>query len=342
MKNLGKIFILALLQVGVILALPLFMAKEDEKNSVPPAAAVMAGNETDGEPAEYVPDEKENVIRLLAAEGERDIALEEYLFGVVAAEMPASFEDEALMAQAVAARSYAMYRISSGIHGGAVCTDHSCCQAWLSEETLKEKWGAYYEVYSDKIRTAVSKTEGQCLAYEGEPVLAAFHSSSGGRTESSENVFGQEIPYLVSVESREEPSAVPNYVSEVEFTEDELYTAIAAWNEDAAVRVSEGALFSEAIFSTSGRLLSVKLCGEEVSGSTLRKIFALRSSDISWERVEKGIRFIVTGYGHGVGMSQYGANNMAKQGADWREIVSHYYPGTDIVPVSVFEMVTAL
>ena len=144
------------------------------------------------------------------------------------------------------------------------------------------------------------------------------------------------------MESREDPSAVPNYVSEVEFTEDELYTAIAAWNEDAAVRVSEGALFSEAIFSTSGRLLSVKLCGEEVSGSTLRKIFALRSSDISWERVEKGIRFIVTGYGHGVGMSQYGANNMAKQGADWREIVSHYYPGTDIVPVSVFEMVTAL
>ena len=341
MKNLGKMFVLALLQVGVILSLPLFMTKEAEKLSEPPAAAVMASGEEAEPPREKFAAE-EMTVRLLGGEGEREFGLEEYLFGVVAAEMPASFESEALKAQAVAARSYAMHRMVSGVHGGAICADYGCCQAWISEEELQEKWGAAYEAYSDKIRAAVSETEGLCLSYGGEPILAAFHSSSGGKTESSENVFGQAIPYLVSVESMEDPASVPNYISTAEFTEDELYTAIAAWNGDAAVRVSEGALFSEAVFSTSGRLISIKLCGEEVSGSALRKIFALRSADISWERMGKGIRFTVKGYGHGVGMSQYGANNMAKQGADWQEIVSHYYPDTDIVSVSAFERAAAL
>ncbi|MBR6521104.1 MAG: stage II sporulation protein D [Oscillospiraceae bacterium] len=336
MKNLGKMFVLALLQVGVIISLPLFMEKGEDISPALPSAAVMAGEKTEPQRSE-LPQAETTTIRLLSAEGERETELEEYLFGVVAAEMPASFEDEALKAQAVAARSYAMHRIASGIHNGAICSDYSCCQAWLSEDELKEKWGAYYEIYSDKIRSAVNETAGQCLAYGGEAILAAFHSSSGGKTESSENVFGQAVPYLVSVESREDPEAVPDYVSSVEFTEDELYAAIAAWDSEAAVRVSEGALFSEAVFSTSGRLISVKLCGEEVSGSVLRKIFALRSADVSWERVGNGIRFIVTGYGHGVGMSQYGANNMAKQGMGWQEIVYHYYPGTNIVPVSSLE-----
>ena len=165
-------------------------------------------------------------------------------------------------------------------------------------------------------------------------ILAAFHSSSGGRTESSENVFGKALPYLVSVESRDDAEAVPNYISSVSYTEDELYAALAAWNEEAAVRVSEGALLSDAVFSTAGRLLSVKLCGEEVSGSELRRIFSLRSADVSWQRNEDGISFSVTGYGHGVGMSQYGANNMAAHGADCWEILSHYYPGTSITPVT--------
>ena len=329
MKNLGKIFVLAFLQVGVILTLPLFMTDAAKDAAIVPSAAVMA------EVIESEPPVVEQKMRIhLLVEGvEREMALEEYLTGVVAAEMPASFEPEALKAQAVAARTYAMYRIASNAHDGAICSDYGCCQAWLSEEQLREKWNAAYDDYSAKIRAAVRDTEGQCLAYKGEAILAAFHSSSGGKTESSENVFGHALPYLVSVESREDPAAVPNYISTVELTESELYSAIAAWNADAAVRVSEGALLSEAVFSTSGRLVSVKLCGEDVSGSELRSIFALRSTDISWQRSENGISFTVTGYGHGVGMSQYGANSMAKQGSGWEEIVLHYYPGTDIVPV---------
>lgn len=330
MKNLGKIFILAFLQVGVILTLPLFMTDAAKESPIVPTAAVMAEVvETDPPTVE-----QEMRIRLLVDGIEQEMNLEEYLVGVVAAEMPASFEPEALKAQAVAARSYAMFRIASNAHGGAICSDYGCCQAWLSEEQLQEKWVAAYDDYSEKIRTAVSETKGQCLSYNGEAILAAFHSSSGGKTESSENVFGQALPYLVSVESREDPAAVPNYISTVELTESELYSAVAAWNAAAAVRVSDGALLSEAVFSTSGRLMSVKLCGEAVSGSELRSIFALRSTDVSWQRSESGLCFTVTGYGHGVGMSQYGANNMAKLGSSWEEIVLHYYPGADIVPVS--------
>lgn len=339
MKNLGKIFVLAFLQVGVILALPVFMTDKVKDEPAAPTAAVMAEVAETVAPAA----EEATVICLLVDGGEREMSLEEYLVGVVAAEMPASFEAEALKAQAVAARTYAMYRIGSNAHDGAICADYGCCQAWLSAEQLQEKWGAAYDDYADKIRSAVSETKGQCLTYNGEAILAAFHSSSGGKTESSENVFGQALPYLVSVESREDPAAVPNYISAVELTESELYSAVAAWNSEAAVRVSQGALLSEAVFSTTGRLISVKLCGEEISGSELRRIFALRSADVSWQRGEEGISFTVTGYGHGVGMSQYGANNMAAQGSDWREIVSHYYPGTDIVPVSaVAESASAL
>ncbi len=339
MKNLGKIFVLAFLQVGIILALPVFMADRVEAAPTMPSAAVMAEVVETKPPAV----DKETVICLLVDGEEREMNLEEYLLGVVAAEMPASFEPEALKAQAVAARTYAMYRIGSNAHDGTICSDYGCCQAWLSTEQLQEKWAAAYDDYEGKIRSAVGETKGQCLAYNGEAILAAFHSSSGGKTESSENVFGQALPYLVSVESREDPAAVPDYISSVELTESELYSAVAAWNSEAAVRVSQGALLSEAVFSTTGRLMSVKLCGEEISGSELRKIFALRSADVSWQRGEEGISFTVTGYGHGVGMSQYGANNMAKQGAGWQEIVSHYYPGADIVPVSeIAESASAL
>lgn len=339
MKNLGKIFLLAFLQAGVILALPLFVGGESVQEPAPqPSAAVMAAVD---EPEEQVMD-RDAVISLLVDGETRQISLEDYLFGVVAAEMPASFEPEALKAQAVAARTYAMYRISSGIHDGAICADHNCCQAWMSDAALTEKWQEAYEAYAEKIRTAVGETDGQCITYEGAAILAAFHSSSNGRTESSENVFGMALPYLVSVESREDVASVPNYISSVTLSEDELYSALAAWNPEAAVRVSEGALLSDAVFSTSGRLISVKLCGEAVSGSELRKIFSLRSADLSWQRQEDGISFTVIGYGHGVGMSQYGANSMAKLGVSCGEILSHYYPGTSLAPISAIAVGTAL
>ncbi|MDD6187963.1 MAG: stage II sporulation protein D [Clostridiales bacterium] len=339
MKNLGKIFLLAFLQAGVILALPLFIGGGVEQETAPPtAAAVMAAAD---EPEAQVLDK---TARISLLDGGRTVqmSLEDYLFGVVAAEMPASFEPEALKAQAVAARTYAMYRIGSDVHDGAVCTDASCCQAWLSEDELSAKWGAAYDEYAEKMRAAISETDGLCVTYDGAAILAAFHSSSNGRTESSENVFGKALPYLLSVESMEDVQSVPNYISSVTLTEDELYSTLAAWNSEAAVHVSEGPLLSDAVFSTTGRLISVKLCGEEVSGSELRRIFSLRSADISWQRQEDGISFTVTGYGHGVGMSQYGANNMAKLGASCGEILSHYYTGTSITPISALAVGTAL
>ncbi len=329
MKNLGKILALVALQAGVILALPAVLGGRETAEPQPTAAVMAPVDEPEaGKAAD------ETVIELLV-DGERiRLTLEDYLCGVVAAEMPASFEPEALKAQAIAARTYAMYRLASDVHDGAVCAEASCCQAWLSNETLAEKWESAYGDYREKMRSAVSGTDGLCLTYEGAPILAAFHSCSGGKTESSENVFGKALPYLVSVESREAVEDIPNYISTVTLSEEELYTALAAWNGEAAVRVSDGALLSDAVFSTAGRLISVRLCGEEVSGSELRRIFSLRSADISWQRQEDGISFTVTGYGHGVGMSQYGANNMAKLGYSATEILRHYYPGTSLTPIS--------
>lgn len=336
MKNLGKIFLLAFLQAGVILALPLFIGSG---NSPEPTAENTAAIAATTEPFTM---DKDARITLLIDGQALDISLEDYLFGVVAAEMPASFEPEALKAQAVAARTYAMYRIGSNAHDGAVCTDHNCCQAWLSSEELAERWEGAYERYSALIRAAVRETDGLCLSYNGAAILAAFHSSSNGRTESSENVFGAALPYLISVESCEDAVAVPDYISTADFTEEELYSALSAWNREAAVKASEGALLSDAVFSTSGRLQEVKLCGEEISGSQLRKIFSLRSADVSWQRHEDGISFVVTGYGHGVGMSQYGANNMAAHGIGFKEILSHFFPGTSLVPLTALAEGTAI
>lgn len=339
MKNLGKIFLLALLQTGVVLVLPLFMRTGVEIGTeveTEPVAEVMAAEET------VLAQDSEYELSIIINGEMRKLTMADYLFGVVAAEMPASFETEALKAQTAAARTYALYRIASSAHGGAVCGDYSCCQAWLSEEELRAKWDEDYETYAAKIRMAIEETDGQCITYDGAPILAAFHSSSNGMTESSENVFGKALPYLLSVESNEDSETVPNYVSCVEFTETELYAAVAAWNSEAAIKVSEGALLSQAVFSTSGRLISIELCGEKLSGSELRRVFSLRSADVSWQLKEGGIVFTVTGYGHGVGMSQYGANNMAKHGAKFDEILRHYYPGTDMKLITELEENAAL
>ena len=337
MKNLSRIFLLALLQAGVIMAMPLLVPEGSTRaGEEPPRAEAMAMSGT-AEPApspEAEALDEAAELEVLAGGESVKMKLSDYLFGVVAAEMPASFEPEALAAQAVAARTYAVYKMNAGTHGGAVCTDAACCQAWQSEQALREKWGADYEAYAQKLRAAVAETDGLCVSFDGQAALTAFHACSGGFTESSENVFGTALPYLVSVESMEKPEEVPNYISSVTLDEEALYAAVAAWDADAAVNASNGALLADAVYSTTGRLLKVRLGGEEISGSELRKIFSLRSALVSWRREDGGVSFTVTGYGHGVGMSQYGANAMAESGSGFREILSHFYPGTSVTPLS--------
>ena len=257
--------------------------------------------------------------------------MQEYLVGVVAAEMPASFQDEALKAQAVAARTYAMYCALGQKHGEAqVCTDYACCQAWQSDETLRQKWGGDYDAYCQKIRAAVEATAGQYLSYEGQPAFAAFHSSSAGATEDCGQVWNPS-PYLISVSSPETAEDVPNYVSTVECTPLDFRDTLLYAHPEADFTGEESGWIGEISLDGSGRVASAVLGGVSVKGTELRQLFSLRSTAFTLEYTGESFRFTVTGYGHGVGMSQYGANVMAREGETYTNILAHYYPGTVLV-----------
>ena len=272
------------------------------------------------------PDES---VRVLTAGGEVTMPLDDYIFAVTAAEMPASFETEALKAQAVAARSYCEYCLSSGKHGGAVCTSSGCCQAYAGEAALRVKWGRDYPKYAAKIKKAVLATKGERLRYEGGVVQAVFHSCSYRCTENSGDVWSC-VPYLVSVSSPETADTVTNLISTVTVAPDELRRVIAAAHPEADFSSEPENWLGKNEKNAAGRTAAVTIGGVRLSGREMRNLFMLRSAD--FELVFDGENFVFTvcGYGHGVGMSQYGANLLAKSGCDYRSILAHYYPGTEI------------
>jgi len=270
-------------------------------------------------------------VTVMTGDGDAVLGMTEYLTGVVAAEMPASFEFEALKAQAVAARSYAMYCVSHGKHnGGGVCTSSSCCQAYLNDSQLRRRWGTGYEKYHKKILAAVETTEGEYLSYSGAPAQTVFHSSSASVTENSEDVWGY-VPYLVSVSSPETAESVPDYESFVRVSPEELKNGVQSIRPEAFFPEDCSKWLGEIRRASSGRVESVTLGGVELSGRELRSLFLLRSTafDISFDN--NAFLFSVVGFGHGVGMSQYGANVMAQNGADYASILAHYYPGTTLI-----------
>ena len=271
--------------------------------------------------------------KILVKHGEElnEMGLEEYVLGVLAAEMPAEFEPEALKAQAVAARTYTLYCAASGKHGEAgVCTDFGCCQAWKSGDDMREDWGGGFDTYHKKLLDAVESTAGQYLVYGGQPVFAAFHSSSAGRTESCGAIWG-ELPYLVSVESPESAETVPGYVSTLELSALDFRDTLLHACPEADFSGGEDTWIGELCYEESGRVDSVLLGGVMYAGTKLRELFALRSTAFTLEYTGGSFLFTVTGFGHGVGMSQYGARVMAAQGSDYAAILAHYYPGTMLV-----------
>lgn len=270
-------------------------------------------------------------IVLLFGDEPVEINVYDYLVGVLAAEMPASFEPEALKAQAVAARSYLerALRVGSKHENADICADSACCQAYITTDKMRENWGDAYESCLERIQSAVSETDGEYLAYDGEPVLAAFHSSSAGKTESSAEIWNA-LPYLVSVDSPETESDVPNYISSLELSELDFRDTILHLRPDADMTGEAACWLGDIERNDSGRVVSVCVGGVSISGEELRSLFSLRSTAFEIEYKDGVFRFTVTGYGHGVGMSQYGANVMARQGADYREILEHYYPGAAV------------
>ena len=270
-------------------------------------------------------------LAVLTPEGVAAMAAEDYLVGVVAAEMPASFPEEALKAQAVAARTYALYCARSDKHGeAAVCTDPGCCQAWQSDAQLRDKWGESYGTNLARIRAAVEATAGQYLSWEGLPAFAAFHASSAGATEDSGAIWSA-LPYLVSVSSPETAGEVPNYVSTVSCLPLDFRDTLLSARPEADFTGEPESWLGPVERDGSGRTATVELGGALFSGTELRALFRLRSTAFTLEYKEGVFTFTVTGSGHGVGMSQYGAKVLAETGSDYAAILAHYYPGTQLV-----------
>ena len=259
------------------------------------------------------------------------MTMERYLIGVLCAEMPASFEPEALKAQAVAARTNVMYNMNvakKAKHPDAdVCTDPNCCAAYRSDELLREKWGRNYVRYITKIIDAVVETDGICMSYEGSPICAFFHSSSAGKTETSGNVWVTDLPYLLCVSSPETAEDVPDFIVSVPVTRADFIDTVLTIYPDAVLDGSGESWISDITYTESGRILDLSIGGVTVKGTELRSMFGLRSTAVTISWYQGDIVFTTTGYGHGVGMSQYGANVMAADGKNFMEILNHYYSG---------------
>ena len=262
------------------------------------------------------------------------MTLERYLTGVVRGEMPASFEMEALRAQAAAERSYVYYQLAAGrkdAHPDAdFCTDHTCCSAYLSETAAREKWGGDFAPWNTRVEQAVSDTDGQVVLYNGRPILAVFHSSSAGRTAAAGDVWSGDLPYLVSVDSPEGEETVPNYYSTVTFTAAEAKEKLLTAHPELKLSGTPDRWFGAAAENGSGRVETVSVGGTDIEGTELRRIFGLRSACFTVAADSESVTFRVTGYGHGVGMSQYGANQLAREGKTWQEILEWYYTGATV------------
>lgn len=248
--------------------------------------------------------------------------MDEYLTGVVLGEMPAYFEPEALKAQAVAARTYAAKaRAAGGKHGdGSVCMDSRCCQAYCAPETYLASGGTAENV--EKIRQAVEATSGYVLTYEGELIEAVYFSSSGGSTEDAAAVWGSDVPYLRATDSPGEENAAHN-TDTVTFTPEEFCQALGQTPEG-----NPGDWFGAVTYTAGGGVAEMEIGGKKYTGIQLRQLLGLRSTAFTVTVEEGGIRIETRGYGHRVGMSQYGADAMAASGSTWEEILSHYYSGT--------------
>ncbi|MBR2131164.1 MAG: stage II sporulation protein D [Oscillospiraceae bacterium] len=257
-----------------------------------------------------------------------------YLMGVVRAEMPASFETEALKAQAVAARTYTLHKIENGgseRHPEAdTCDDINCCKAYMDAAEAAGNWGTQAAIYEEKIRSAVMSTDGECILYEGSPVLAVFHSSSAGATMDAQDVWSGSLPYLKSVASPENEDAVPNYYSSSTILISELKQRLQEALPQAELKGNPSNWFTNMRQQENGTVTSLCVGGEEISGNQLRSILGLRSACFTMQFDGDSVTFSVTGYGHGVGMSQYGANVLAASGMDYREILAWYYTGTTV------------
>ncbi len=260
------------------------------------------------------------------------IPLEKYVLGVVASEMPVEFEEEALKAQALSARTEIVRHLLSdteiGLLKGADIGDSEQFQVFKNEAELKKQWGLNYQKNIEKISQAVYATRGQIITYENKPITAAYFSTSNGFTENSEAYWTTPYPYLKSVES-------PWDIESPKF-QHQVAIPVEEFEEKLGVQLKDGQV-GEIVARTPGnRVAKVKIGDKEWTGREIRDMFGLRSADFTWERAGDEIIITTKGYGHGIGMSQYGANGMAKEGKTYEEIIKYFYQGVEIQDASQF------
>lgn len=300
--------------MACVVAVPLVASRLYSREVVLPKQS----EATESEDTKYVPTVSYTV-------GGADI--DEYIKGVVAAEMPVSFPEEALKAQAVASRTYAIRAIDNA---ETELNPDDIGQAYITVDGMRENWGENFDAYYAKICSAVESTAGEVIEYGGEPILAVFHSTSAGTTETAGNIWNYDLPYLESTDSEGDTYA-PNYESVKVIDEKEVISLIKAKYPDFTA--DEETLFDSVKInerSQAGYITDMTVAGMSFTGKQIREALGLRSSNFTVAKVENGIAFTTKGYGHGAGMSQYGAKYMAEQGSDYKEILEHYYANITI------------
>ena len=259
-----------------------------------------------------------------------ELPCRDYVLGAVAAEMPVSWPDEALKAQAVAAHSYALYcRDHTTLQSGAWLTaDPARRQGCLTEPVLRSYWGTAYEENYARLSALVDEVLGTIVCYEGAPACTSYFAISNGRTEASENVWGSALPYLTSVDSSTDLSA-DNYEYTLTLSSAQMQQALAGLGITADLAAPQQ-WFGAVTLTPAGYASTVSVCGQSLSGTALRRALGLRSTCVAIAYQSGSFTLTTKGYGHGVGMSQWGAKAMAEQGADYAAILAHYYPGTTL------------
>lgn len=263
----------------------------------------------------------------------------EYIKGVVSAEMPITFHDEALKAQAITAHSYALRQIENSIinnnnelNGAYLSNDPSKFQACYFEDERKEYWGDNFEEYESKLDTLVNEVITKIAVFDNQPIIGAFHAMSNGQTETAQEVWGQAVSYLVSTTSIGDQYS-PNYETKSNLTSDEVKTLLLKNYPNIKLDNDINTWFSNITTNESGRISSILVGNIEMTGHELRTILKLRSASFDVSIIDNNFIFTQTGYGHGVGLSQYGADYMARQGFSYDEILKHYYTGVNIIDI---------
>lgn len=247
-----------------------------------------------------------------------NLNMTDYLIGVVSSEMPASFNLEALKAQSVLARTYALKAKQTG----KKLTDTVSTQSYIDIDQMKNKWGNSFNTYYNKIKNAVENTNGEYLSYNGNYIEALYHSTNNGKTESSLDVFGNYYPYLISVSSEYDKNA-SSYLRTINMPLDTISNKLGlSLNNDSVINILS--------YTDGGNIKEININGNNFSGKKVRELLGLRSTDFDISISDNNANITTRGYGHGVGMSQYGANGMANAGYSYKDILSHYYPGTTL------------